>query len=100
VPRSGFTHVLPAAIANVYQRISPSSETTVTLERDCVALILAAETATCYVTFDDTVASATNGLPVLQAAQPIYIPLGRVACTNAHLRAFSATGALHILQLA
>ena len=100
MPRAGFTHVLPAIIADVYQRISPSSDTAVALQRECVALILAAETATVFVTFDDTTASATNGLPIISGAQPVYIPLGRIACTNGNLHAFSATGALHILQLA
>ena len=100
MPRSGYTHTLVANTANAYQRLTPSAEATVTLEKDCNAIMLAAETAAVFVTFDDTVASATNGIPIVAAAQPVYIPLGRVACVNDHLRAISATGVLHIIQLA
>ena len=100
MPRAGFTHTLVADTADSYQRIAPSSETTITFEKDCVAVILAAETAAVFVQFDGTAASATNGVPITAGAQPCYIPLGRFSNSAAALRAFSATGVLHCLQLA
>ena len=100
MPRAGYTHVLTDIVADAYQRITPSTEIVTTLHKNCVAVILAAETANVFVTFDDSAASGTNGLPIIFGAQPIYIPLGRLANSASSLRAFSATGILHILQLA
>lgn len=102
MPRSGTTHVLARAAGgsdNAYSRKTPSVEATVTLNGDCNALMLAAETAAVFVTFDDTTASATNGLPIIAGAQALYIPLGKYGHTSGKIHIFSATGVLHILQL-
>lgn len=100
--RAGFTHVLPADTADAYQRIAVDTAQTIALERDCVALILAASGQNVFCTFDDTTPSATNGIPIVQAAQPVFIPLGRVGCVNGNLKAIGAAagGFLHVQQLA
>jgi len=102
MPRPGHTHTLVASTANAYQRIGVDTAQTITLERDCVALLLAAEGQKIYIQFDDSTPSATNGLPVVAAAQPIYAPLGRLANANSTLKAIGAIagGFLHVTQLA
>jgi hypothetical protein len=98
--RSGFTHTLATPYADAYQRItSGGADTPLVLAPNCNAVILSAETATVFVTFDDTVGSATNGLPIISGAQPVYIPLGKTAHESGGLHIFSATGILHVIQL-
>jgi hypothetical protein len=99
MPRQGVTYTLVADRPNALQRITPSSETTIVLERDCNALLLAATGSTVYVSVTDTAASPTNGFPVV-VAQPFFLPLGRVGCANGKLRAFSTAGSLVVQQLA
>lgn len=103
MPRAGYTHILAntssAGFDDAYQRISAPNNQAIALPPNCTSMILAAETAAVFVTFDDTAASATNGLPIISGAQPVYIPLGKNAHSSGQIRAFSATGVLHVLLL-
>lgn len=100
MPRAGYTHTLATPYADAYQRITSGGvEQVVTLADNCNSVILAAETAAVFVSFDGTAATATNGIPIISGAQPVYIPLGKNAHSSGQLRIFSATGILGLLQL-
>lgn len=74
----------------------------ITLNRDCAALILSARTGNAYVTFDDSTPSATNGLEIIAGAQPVTILLGYFANTNHTLRCIGSVAStiLNVVQLA
>jgi len=99
MPRAGYTHVLATPFADAHQQVGTASSTV--LASTCVAVILSARTQNMFVTFDNTVPSASNGIVIIATAQPVYIPLGYYAHVDHILRAVeqTATGLLDILQL-
>jgi hypothetical protein len=72
---------------------------TVTLDSDCSAVLLSATTANVIVTFDNSVPSSTNGIPIIAGAQPVLIPFGYHSHGSHNIRA-AAGGVLDIIQLA
>jgi hypothetical protein len=103
VPRSGLTHVLVSPTADAHVQLNTASAQTLALNPQCTAVMLFARggTGPVNVTWDDTVPSSTNGLPIIVNAQPVFIPLGRHAGGNGNLRALGGAGSsLDVLQLA
>ncbi len=100
--RTNTLHVLAGDPANAQQQLAVTTEQTITLEPTCVALILGARTQSVSVTFDDSAPSATNGLVIVAAAQPVYLPVGYHAHASHNLKAIglAAGGFLDVVQLA
>lgn len=71
------------------------------LDETCSALLLSARTGNAYVTWDNTSASASNGLEIVAGANPVYIPLGYNAHSSHTLKMIgsAASTLLNIVQL-
>lgn len=107
MPRSGITHTLAsrASESAAQQQLTTgagNTEQTLTLNRDCVAVVLSSRTGNAYVTFNDTAATSSNGIEIIAAAQPIYVPLGYHANPNHTLRVIGSAinTLLNVVQLA
>jgi hypothetical protein len=102
MPRPGLAYTLAGDVADAHQQLETSVERTLVLEPSCTAVLLAARgTGAVNVTFDNTVASVTNGLPIVGGAQPVEIPLGYHAHADHTLRALGgASTFLDVVQLA
>jgi hypothetical protein len=89
--------------ADAHQQLNTATEQTLVLEPKCKAVILGARggTGPVSVTFDNTAASATNGIAIVVGAQPVEIPLGFHAHADHTLRALGGAGSfLDVLQIA
>ena len=101
MPRAGHTHTLVADTPAAQQQLNVNTEQTLVLEKDCVAVLLGARgTGAVNVTFDNSVASSVNGLPIACGSAPIFIPLGRLCNSAQALRAFGTGNFLDVVQLA
>jgi hypothetical protein len=81
----GATDTLITPIADAYQRLTRTSDTTLTLDRDCVAVMFAAATT--------PPPSPTNGLPIVAGAQAPHVFLAASMIEPAEATAFAeATG--------
>jgi hypothetical protein len=94
MPRPGITYIF-----NGYQRTAVPSDTVVTLDKKTNAVLLGAVTGNVYVTFDDTAASLTNGIPIVAGATPVLIPVGYIGAVNRKLHFFSTAGSIDLVQL-
>lgn len=100
--RAGRQYDLPPA--NAHTELNTATEQTLTLEKSTVAVMLGARGAaagdTVSVTFNNTAASATNGIGIIAKAQPVLIPLGYLSDGTHVLRALGpASSFLDVLQL-
>jgi hypothetical protein len=91
------THVLAAA----QTQTAVDTAQTITLDAKCAAVMLGARGQDVFVTFDNSTPSATKGLVIVKAAQPIYVPLGYHADGNHNIKAIGSTagGFLDLVQL-
>ncbi len=98
--RASEAHTLVTPVADAHQQVGTGTSTV--LAPNCTAVILGARTQNMFVTFDNSVPSASNGIVIVAGAQPVYIPLGYHADGSHTIRAVegAATGVLDILQLA
>jgi hypothetical protein len=81
-----------------------SAVQTLTLDPDCRAVVLSgAGTGTniAFVTFDNTTPTATNGISVLAAAQPVTLPIGYYShgSHNLKVQGSAASTVLNVMQL-
>lgn len=103
MPRAGNTFVLTGTSPHTQLSMGAGpSEQTLTLQKDCTAVMVSAKTANVFVTFDNTAAASTNGIEIVSGAQPVILPVGYMAHSAHVLRAQSAAanGILNVLQLA
>lgn len=81
-----------------------SAVQTLTLDSGCKAVILSGSgtgTNIAFVTFDNSTPTATNGISILSAAQPVILPLGYYShgSHNLKLQGSAASTVLNVLQL-
>lgn len=95
MPRLSESFSLTSANPHKHQ----SGAGTITLETDCVAVILSATTGNVIVTFDNSTPTSSNGLPIIAGAQPVLMPVGYHANANHAIKA-AAGGILDVVQLA
>lgn len=70
----------------------------ITLDPKCVSILISATTGVVNITFDNTTPTGTNGLQIINGAQPVLIPLGYHAHSS-HILQASAGGAINLIQL-
>jgi hypothetical protein len=103
MPFVGERYVLAGDVADSIQQFNTASEQTLTLEPACVALLVAARggTGPVSMSFDNTAASATNGLAIPVGTAPILVPLGYHAHVDHKVRMLGGAGSfLDVVQLA
>jgi hypothetical protein len=103
MPRPGTTHVLAGDVADSQVQLYTATEQTLVLEPSCTALMLSARgtaPAVVSVTFDNTAASATNGIAIPVGSAPTYVPVGYHAHGAHTLRALGpASSFLDVVQM-
>jgi len=105
MPRIGTSYVLTQTAPHTQLTTGGGNTVqTLTLDANCAALLLSGlgtGTNLAYVTFDNSTPSATNGMVIQPAAQPVLIPLGYYAHGNHNLKVIgsAATTVLNVVQL-
>ena len=102
MPRVGQAYYLTGA--NAHTQLNSGGTNTVqtlTFENGCSAIMVSAKTANAFVTFDQSVPAATNGLEIVAGGQPVLIPLGFNAHNGHQLKMIGAAinAVLNVLQL-
>jgi hypothetical protein len=100
VPRLGTSYVLPSA--NVHTQVTSTGTAdvkTITLEPGSSAMLVDAKTNAGFLTFNGSTPSATNGLPIVNGAQPVLIPLGWYAHSGHQVKWASSVAGNSVLDL-